>query len=136
MQAVAETADMLRDHIGFGRMQIAARRIAAQRPAIRAELFPRAEPERQFQQQRDAVDGQWLRGSGAIAGLGEARGETVRGQRQRRARAAGEVAERIGLRIPIQRLRSRRIALQAMPGAGMVGERDVGRGRELCRAGR
>jgi len=51
---VAETGRRPRDEVRLGRMQIAARRVDAQRPACAAILLPRREPERVAQEIADA----------------------------------------------------------------------------------
>src|ERR1700693_4037296 len=49
------------------------------------------------------------------------------------SRAAGEFAERIGLRVPIESLRAGRIALEAVLGPPVIGKGDLGRVHGLCR---
>jgi hypothetical protein len=72
------------DDVRFSRMEIAAGRVHAERPARSAKLFPRRQPERVSE---DVADGRVNR---------------TRPREQRALGCAVEMAERIGLRRPIE----------------------------------
>ena len=58
IEPVVEPFESLGQDIGFGGMKVAARRVAAQRPAIRTELLPGGEAHREMQQGADGFERQ------------------------------------------------------------------------------
>ena len=82
------------DDVGLGGMEIAARRIDAQRPARRSELLPRRQPHRAAQELADRVDGRSAAGATApskSASYGTSAASGSRGSAiERRAGDSGE----------------------------------------------
>ena len=109
------------EKISLGRMQVAARRIAAQRPAVAGVRFPRREPEGELEEDGDVIqlDGRGRRES-SCAHIGVARRERIGHERQRKARRAFERAKRIRLVRPVQPAGPGRIAAQAVLAALVV----------------
>ena len=85
------------DHVGFGRMEVAARRVDAQRPPRLAELFPRRQPQRMPQD---------VSNPSASCGLRVRMADRRQRRRPRRAsgaarrRRAGKRSERIAVGTP------------------------------------
>jgi hypothetical protein len=89
--------------VRLGRMQVAARRVDAKRPARRAELLPRRQSHRTAEEFANRFDGHWSRGHAAALEEGVVR----RMRRQSAARefykgSAGIPAERVGLGGPVK----------------------------------
>ena len=118
--------------IALGRMQVAARGIAAQRPGSIAVGFPSRNAQRQLEQNRDRFEAESLRRrQRAAAQRAIARLKGVRKQRQLDSHRAFIAAKRIRLIGPVETAGPRRIAVQAMLAALVViGERVVGHGRD------
>ena len=112
-KSVGEAVKIFAQDIGFGGVQVAARRIAAQRPAVGAVTFPRRQAEGEMQQR-------------AKAGARKRRLRAVhRRQIEVDAFGPGKFAERIGLRVPVQRVGAGGEAGKTVLGALVIGERPV-----------
>ena len=122
VQSVAETRVGPRDDVGFSRMQIAARQVAAQRPAVGPQFLPGGQSDRKFEQGADRGDVQRQgRDRFGLARRGEIRVQAVGADGERRAPRARELAQRIGLRVPVKCLRPPGEALEAVLGSRMTG---------------
>ncbi len=55
--SVGQARERTADDVGLGRMEVAARRIDAQRPSRRSEDFPRRQPERMAEEIADGAGG-------------------------------------------------------------------------------
>ncbi len=127
---IREIGQRAADEIALRRVQIAAGRVAAQRPAVRPVLFPGRQAEREFQQtaQPGPIQRCWKHRprpvqipEGHVGGGGR--------ERQRDFRAPVIAPEGIGLGVPVQRLGPRGVAVEMMPGALVVlPGRDADRG--------
>ncbi|MGK2898434.1 MAG: hypothetical protein ACSLE9_07075 [Burkholderiaceae bacterium] len=126
VQAVGETPDAGGQQIGLGRVQVAARRVGAQRPAVGAVLLPGGQREAQLEQRRDAVAVRRARRHAGVQ-VGPGRGQRAGHQRQQRDRRTGPAAEGVRLRVPVQRFGARGVALQMVLAALVIGPRRVQR---------
>src|SRR6266702_7898433 len=104
-------------------MKIAARWIAAQRPAVRPIFLPGGEAQGKLEQFTGRRDGERSRANGAgRASLGEACGKPICAEFEFSPRAAREFPERIGLGVPIERFGASRVVLERMFCPRMIGE--------------
>lgn len=132
MQAVDDAGHVAGKNVGFRRMKIAARGIAAHRPAVRPIFLPGREPKRKLQKFAHGFDSERNRSGGAgQASLGETRGRLASPEVKFGSRAACKFAERIGLRVPIERLGTCRIALEAVLGPRVIAEDNFSGAQDL-----
>ena len=130
VEPARQTRHRRAEQVRLRRMQVAARGIAPQRPAIGAERLPRREPERQLEEGGYAsqLDRRGRRESSRTH-IVMASGERISRKRQSNSRRAFERAKRIRLVRPVEPARSWRIAPQAVLAALVVLEEGGRRGR-------
>ena len=111
-----------RDQVALGRMQVAAGRIATQRPARTAEFLPRGKRQRQFEQDAEVhMIKRHRRRQTAATQVVVARHQPIGGERQRQLRRAGVAAPRVGLVRPVEATRPRRVAFGPVLAVLVVG---------------
>ena len=109
--------------IAFRGMQIAAGRIATQRPTIAAERFPGRQAKRELEQDRNAANIERLHCRQLAAPeSGVACGQGIGGQRQSDRRRARIAPKRIGLIRPIQPAGAGRVPVEAVLAAMVIVE--------------
>src|ERR1700687_600690 len=122
VQTRGEARKLWAEKVAFRGVQIAARRIAAQRPALGAIRFPRRKAERELKQDRDRFEFESAcRGQSAATKIVIARGKGVRAERQPHLHRAHELPKRVGLIGPIKLAGSGRVAIQAVLAALVIG---------------
>src|SRR5262249_8814258 len=123
VDAAVEAGTGRYDEVAFGRMQVAARRVTAQRPARAPELLPGRQPQRQLAQDRRTVDVEATRGDAAgdmeVAVGGS---HSISQERQIEDRCAVVGTEGVRLCRPVEVARSRGVAVKVMLAAPVIGE--------------
>src|SRR5262249_21932268 len=115
VDAAVEAVTGRYDEVAFGRMQVAARRVTAHRPARAPELLPGRQPQRQLAQDRRTVDVEATRGDAdgdmevAVGGS-----HSISQERQIEDRCAVVGTEGVRLCRPVEVARSRGVAVKVM----------------------
>ncbi|HNI81427.1 MAG TPA: hypothetical protein PLX21_05870 [Rhodocyclaceae bacterium] len=128
VEAVLQVGQAGHQHVGFDRMQVAAGRVGAHRPAVRPQALPRGDAEGQVQQR---AEGRQIRRGRRRGRRGTGLGT---GQGQADAARAAEMPEGRRLGVPIQCGGAAGVGVEAVTGAPVIGQHQVG-GRDRRRGG-